>query len=142
MNVNDPQDAALLRRMLALIIGTLLVVQILTLCQALRSADLPLSVPPGIQAALSVVWAAVLAWSLYGLLARGAQDINHSRIVLAGFIIYSGLRWFLFVETDYDRRRLPLLAGILFCLLVVLALSAAPRCGTKNNGEHTNGPGL
>ncbi|MCU0514200.1 MAG: hypothetical protein MUE40_16715 [Anaerolineae bacterium] len=140
-----PAPAARHPRLLA-VCAILSVFQIINAVLVLQLPDAVsqrLSLPPGVQAALSLLWALLFAGSS-GWLYRGPHRAAR-RVwwLLAGFALYSWLRLALFARADYDRDRLLFLAGLFIPgLLLFVWRMMRPAAGhpTAEGNVHDTSP--
>lgn len=77
------------------------------------------SLPVQVNAGLSLVWASAFFLVTVSLLRHQPNAKRAVGWLITGFILYSGLRLLLFARADYDRARLPFLAGIIIVLLML-----------------------
>ena len=112
------------------VVVLLLLFQIGAIINALQiPADLAktLSLSPIIQVIAGVFWVLVFARVAFTLSKRTPTAVNRAFCWLMVFIIYSVLRLLSFAQSDYDRRRWPILILVWFSGTSLIALIACTR---------------
>jgi hypothetical protein len=101
--------------------------------------------PPGLslsaelQAVLSLIWAAGAGFGIIALLRQGGRAALYAQAVLASFVLYTGLRVYIFARADYDRQRLPFLIVVGLCgLLGMFVVLMGDRHRREKNMERSN----
>jgi hypothetical protein len=90
--------------------------------------------PVALEAAGGLVWALVFGALTVALIRRRPRAGVYSLWAGVGFLTFQLLRWWGFVQADYDRQRLPLLTGVVL-VGIVLMLFMVRRATRPNNGE-------
>jgi hypothetical protein len=106
-----------------LLAAVLAAVQVTAVFQALGApaTSVTTSIPQGVQALVSGLWAAAFLAGVYALAARRPQAFKRVLWLLFGFLFYSVMRLVLFTRADYDRQRLALLVAVSILGLIALA---------------------
>jgi hypothetical protein len=106
-------------------------VHALTLPPALAAQ---IRLPVALEVAGGLLWALVFGALTVALLQRRPHAGIYSLWAGVGFLTFQLLRWWGFVQADYDRQRLPLLTGVVL-VAIVLMLLLVRRATRPNNGE-------
>ena len=88
--------------------------------RALYLPPVPVSLPAALEFIAGGLWALLFAAITVNLI-RG-RALRPAIITISGFVIYSLARLLVFARADYDLHRLPFLAAIIVCLLLLAAL--------------------
>ena len=84
------------------------------------------SVPPAIEAGISLIWGVVFVILVLGLLQRRLWAGRWVSWLIVGFISYKAIYIVLFAQADYDRGRVPFLL-VMTSLILIIPLVIAIR---------------
>ena len=96
----------------------------LRVLQQQETLSLTSSVPPVVDAGISLIWGIVFAIIMLGLLRRRLWAGRWVRWLALGFVIYKTTYIAIFAQADYDRGRVPfLLVSTALILIIPLVIT-------------------
>jgi hypothetical protein len=124
---------------LLILLFSLLLLQLNAVIQAIKLllAGAPeVRVLVSLQLVMSLAWAALFASGMIKLWQhRRVWEIRALKLV-AGFFMFSGLHFALFVRSDYDRQRIPFVLLTTFLIVFFIIGAIWYRECVRNNGDN------